>query len=891
MEGGLWKVDQDFNPILRLKNVLLKQSLNVTPTLYFADGTEYQLPSITLEPAGVAQVNIRIALQSVPADLQSHISTFGMAGISYQWSWPAVIATIQNTDEISSLTITSSLLADVRKVHAAPEASSAQVTRGQWWLPTASADGYVVLENTSMTPKQAIVQFSGHGGNALAMQQVSLPSHATSLVRLSTALGDARGTEMAGGVEIHYAGPDHGVVAYAGIEDDTVGYSASPILIEDHLDPERPVHQVTLSAPGLLLGNADPAMLFPSGTYFKPYAYLYNVSTNPLQVSLSLVSPGGGETPQTRSLGQVSLQPGETSQFDFESQFSSATPLPNGYGHLTASFQGHDGDLQIAAGSVDQSQTYVFEVTPSQQADSASRTLCFWSVEGDNDSMITVWNYKAVAQDLVLTLYYSGGHYAIPIHLAARQTYNLDMMTLIRSQVPDPDGTLIPSNISSGSAILSGPGGTLAKISVAVTASVYNVRNATCGVTCTTCNGVSNASFFPGNYAMPVQGTAQAYVQMTTNTGEVTTNPSGATWSTNNSSVVTVGNSSGVLAGVAVGQTTATWEMGPLFVAAGNICSPNTPLCPVYLISATSGGITVPSLSCTSPVVRGQSTTCTVTGPSGESISGWKFTDGSGNTVTSSSTSSTWSGMMVASGTVSVTAAGSVHLTSTIAVNSRPNFAFTAVNPSQQSGNSITCYSGTTTNLPSPPIANSLEGSVCANMAYSFNYATVNDGGPNNGYEYVTSASNSNGGNPTAFDYIVVSDLLSATTFYNAQCGNFSSSNAAGFIAGSQLKQNVFDHESGSILSHWTEYVNSQNNSSNNIGTVLESTTAPPDSTGSTFAQNAGNAALSRIAAAVANEPCSGSVAVDSSQSCAACGAINFSPYAACNGQPVPYCN
>ena len=382
MEGGFWKVDQDFNPILRLKNVLLQQSLNVTPVLYFADGTEYQLPSITLEPAGVAQVNIRIALQSVPANLQSHISTFGMAGISYQWSWPAVIATIQNTDEISSLTITSSLLADVRKVHAAPEASSAQVTRGQWWLPTASADGYIVLENTSLTPKQATVQFSGHAGNALATQQVSLPSHASALVRLSTALGDARGTETAGGVEIHNTGPEHGVVAYAGIEDDTVGYSASPILIEDHLDPERPVHQVTLSAPGLLLGNADPAMLLPSGTYFKPYAYLHNVSANPLRVSLSLVSPGGGETPQTRSLGQVSLQPGETSQFDFESQFSSANPLPNGYGHLTASFQGHDGDLQIAAGSVDQSQTYVFEVTPSQQADSASRTLCFWSVEG-----------------------------------------------------------------------------------------------------------------------------------------------------------------------------------------------------------------------------------------------------------------------------------------------------------------------------------------------------------------------------------------------------------------------------------------------------------------------------------------------------------------------------
>jgi hypothetical protein len=61
-EGGFWKVDGSFEPILRLKNVLLKQSLTVTPILYFADGTPYPLTPIFLDPAGLAQVNIRIAL-------------------------------------------------------------------------------------------------------------------------------------------------------------------------------------------------------------------------------------------------------------------------------------------------------------------------------------------------------------------------------------------------------------------------------------------------------------------------------------------------------------------------------------------------------------------------------------------------------------------------------------------------------------------------------------------------------------------------------------------------------------------------------------------------------------------------------------------------------------
>jgi hypothetical protein len=298
-------------------------------------------------------------------------------------------------------------------------------------------------------------------------------------------------------------------------------------------------------------------MLFPSGTYFKHYAYLHNVSAKPLHVSLSLVSPGEGETPLTHSLGQVILQPGQVSQLDFESQFGSSNPLPNGYGHLTATFQGHDGDLMMSTGSVDQSQNYVFEVTPSQQSDTASRTLCFWSVEGDNDSMITVWNYKPTAQDLILTLYYSGGHYKIPIHLAARQSYNLDMMSLVRSRTPDPDGTLIPSNITSGSGILTGPGGETDKISVALAASVFNVRNATCGESCTTCNGATEFALDPGSYTVAVAGTRAAQVQVTWNTGSVYTNPSGTNWATASSAIATV-SSSGTLLGVAPGQTGVT---------------------------------------------------------------------------------------------------------------------------------------------------------------------------------------------------------------------------------------------------------------------------------------------------------------------------------------------
>lgn len=444
--------------------MLLKQPLTVTPVLFFADGTKYDLPAITLEPAGVAQVNIRYALENVPATIQSHVSAFGMAGISYHWSWPAVTATIQNTDEIASLTVVNSLRADVRSVHAVPEVDVTQSIHGTWWLPTTNADFFLVLENSSLARKQVSVQFTGHNGNVIANQTIQLPSHGTSVVHLSSVLGADYASETAGGIQIQYSGPDHGVVTYSGITDETVGFSASPRLFEDHLDPSRPMHQVILSAPGLLLGNADPSMLFPSGTYFKPHVILHNLSSQSRQITLTLTTASTSGAPQDIPAGVVMLAPGQTTQLDLASEFTQSNPLPDGYGHLTASYQGQDGDIHMETESVDQSGSYVFEVPPIQQGDSGSRTICFWSIEGDNDSMITVWNYKLTPQDLVLTLYFSGGQYRIPIHLDARQSYNLDMMSLVRSRVPDSVGNLIPDNITSGSALLSSSEGELAKI-------------------------------------------------------------------------------------------------------------------------------------------------------------------------------------------------------------------------------------------------------------------------------------------------------------------------------------------------------------------------------------------------------------------------------------------
>ncbi len=112
--GGFWRLDGNFDAILRIKNVLEVSDLVVMPVLWMADGTEYELAPLTIEKAGTATISIRYALKGAPPQVASHISDFGSAGIRYTWRWrDAAIAQITNIDEVNSLTYTTHLGATV----------------------------------------------------------------------------------------------------------------------------------------------------------------------------------------------------------------------------------------------------------------------------------------------------------------------------------------------------------------------------------------------------------------------------------------------------------------------------------------------------------------------------------------------------------------------------------------------------------------------------------------------------------------------------------------------------------------------------------------------------------------------------------------------------------
>jgi len=118
--------------------------------------------------------------------------------------------------------------------------------------------------------------------------------------------------------------------------------------------------QMSIAELGLMVGAADPMMLFPAGTTFTPYSVLRNISDAPMAVTPTLCWMEAGLA-RSEAFPSLALRPGRSQSLNLMSLISAAG-LKNFSGSVNLAFdvQGKEGGLLLAAGSVDQSGTYVF---------------------------------------------------------------------------------------------------------------------------------------------------------------------------------------------------------------------------------------------------------------------------------------------------------------------------------------------------------------------------------------------------------------------------------------------------------------------------------------------------------------------------------------------------
>jgi len=589
--GGPWIVDANFRSILYLKNVVETSAVTVTPVLYLSNGTKYQLSPVQLEAAGIATVDINASLTNL--GIAPYATLSGWVEVQYNWGWAPVCAMIRDIDVAHSVVFSFGFGASV-PLSTQTQKSASLVVEGLWWKQEPNVTGFLALANTTSQPLTALVQISDNHAAVLGTHTITVSPQGMKTLNLQE-LQTAGAVE--GGIRVSYVGQPDALLINGGLEDPGVGYSAN-LRFAAPTHPLPPMaHFLTqqgIAELGLMVGPADPMMRFPSGTTFTPYSVVRNITSTPISATPNLWWMQGG-APKSFQLPQVNLLPYETTSLDVPSLLAAAG-LKSFSGSINLVFdtQGKAG-LLMASGSVDQTNSYVFEVGARGIVKSAGKSISYWSTGNGDDTMVTLWNPADEAQSFTFRITFTGGHYDLPINLAPRETRMFNLSEIIATQVPDAQGNIIPASIQEGSAKIVGSQADHQHILVAVDSGVYNVRRATCYTSCYTCDGATAWTVALNPFGVAVSGQQQEYLVAQWNTGAQNSYTSQANWSSNNTSVATV--NTGLVQAVSVGS---------MVISAGDSSEPVyancAPYCPIMGGGGgSSSGTVTPHISGISP--------------------------------------------------------------------------------------------------------------------------------------------------------------------------------------------------------------------------------------------------------------------------------------------------
>jgi hypothetical protein len=586
MVGGLWMIDANFKSTIYIKNSVEIAPVTVTPILYLSNGKKITLADVTLEPSGTSAVSVNDGLNA--NGISPWATLNGYVEIQYKWPWDPICVTVTSVDTIHSVIFTTGLrpLEPMNPTAKAllAKGPGTQTVEGMWWKQEAQVTGFVALSNTTGQPIDAQLQVSDNAGHSIGEHAVTIAPHGTETVNLEELQSAAT---TAGGLRITYHGGMNDLLANGGLQDQASGYSASVPFVRSHSFESHDVAE-SYAELGLMSGAADPMMQFPAGTTFTPYSLLRNIGGQAATVTPSLYWMEGG-TAHSARLQALTLAPYQTQSLNIPALLSLAG-LQNFNGSFNLIFD-VKGSVLMASGSVDQKNTYVFEVMPEAVKESASKSLGRWSIGNGDDTMVTLWNPADEAQDFVFTLQFSGGRYHLPIHLEARATEMFNVSEVARNQFPN----LISSGVTEGSAIISGVHAENEHILVAVDAGVFNVKKATCSYSCRNCNGLVGSILVADGFGVTVGGNFQMSLKDTWNTGAQHDLTNLSTWTSSHTNLATVtssGSARGLVTGVSAGSllVTGTNDTEPW---AGQLCGTPPQNCPPDTGTEGSGGGTV----------------------------------------------------------------------------------------------------------------------------------------------------------------------------------------------------------------------------------------------------------------------------------------------------------
>jgi hypothetical protein len=435
-------VKDGFNSTVGFNNASNLQ-LTIHPTLYNASGQSFAINPITLGARQQFMANIRDWIIESTGDVSF---TKGNLSLSYEAPGPAYLG--------SQITITnpaSSLVFDVSDED--PASYSSSRLEGLWWRPDGASQYDLIMTNTTDGSVEVETSFTGDQrlptGESLNLTLEPHQIRALNLKDVKLPLSTGNGEGKMGGISITHSGKPGAVLAYGMLAKSESGFSSNFAFADPAVSQSQ-----TLAAAHLLIGRAEMER-FSRNTSFTSIALLRNASDAPIEVKPT-VSFTSNKEPRTARLRSRELLPQQVEAVDIEAELKRAGyhGLFVGAG-LTLASTGQAGTLAVHLSSFDQTRNHVFDVPLKDPAVRSSRFGgCYpWNIEGDTQSITHVRNTTDEKALFTIQLDWDGGSYALPIQeLAPQQEVAIDIRKLRDTQEEDSTGRVIPNEVSRGQA-------------------------------------------------------------------------------------------------------------------------------------------------------------------------------------------------------------------------------------------------------------------------------------------------------------------------------------------------------------------------------------------------------------------------------------------------------
>jgi hypothetical protein len=542
--------------------------LLVTPFLRTADGTETALAAVTLQPHEVQSIDLDTAIGSSSPQL---VGTYGSVVLRYH------SVGLRNLYAALMLRTVGHPIAF--HVDATGEIQNYETAsrEGIWWLPNDFTSDYLILNNQGASPMQLVLSLFDASGKEFK-QTLALGPRQTARYSVRTLV-------QSGGLAGAYGGIRISAVAHAGsldslhfLFDPQVGFSALMKMF-DH-DPNTTLSERdnaktgvwTLRAPMLALAQPDPALAFPGGTTLQPQLFIRNASSKSLTAALRFNWRGDSGTGKSQGPA-LQLLPYETRRIDVAAlQDGKILPKDAHWTSVILTTNGRPDEAMAVAASYDATLQRGTQTPFSDQLAFAWEGG-MWEYDAQHNSLMTVGNGGTKPTRAALALFYNQGaeRYDLEQALQPDEQMWIDVGKLIREQVPDKNGKVLPAGLSSGSYefrdLNDHLAGTLFEGKV-----IYEKTYGHVTYGCMNCCDYTTPHFTFNPLPIPFQGTAPNGVWATDCNGidQDVSNSFDGSWTTGNTAIATV-DFSGNHTGAGVGST-ISYVYGPLMTQHGRIC-------------------------------------------------------------------------------------------------------------------------------------------------------------------------------------------------------------------------------------------------------------------------------------------------------------------------------